>query len=192
MLHLARWLVAKVVGYTIGILYPAFMSFKSLESGDASETGYWLTYWIVWSMIVCVEVFELIIDWIPLYYELKLAFVVYLIHPSSRGAARIFVALVKPLLQTHEQRIDEGIGFVGRRTSESFSMLRERAEAAGISIPDWNAQPGGGGGLRQRGGGAQDPEAGFAAAEPSLAGADGKDAAPPTFAIPPSPADRPE
>jgi hypothetical protein len=34
-LHITRWMISKVVGYTLGIMYPAFMSFKSLESALA-------------------------------------------------------------------------------------------------------------------------------------------------------------
>jgi hypothetical protein len=34
-LHITRWMISKVVGYTLGIMYPAFMSFKSLESASA-------------------------------------------------------------------------------------------------------------------------------------------------------------
>jgi hypothetical protein len=102
MLHLARWFVAKVAGYTLGILYPSYMSFKSLESalptgvichrllsaasghlqlrqqqlrhppevpapaaagGNETTIGYWLTYWIVWSCITVLEIFDVFIEW---------------------------------------------------------------------------------------------------------------------------------
>ena len=70
--------------YSLGIMYPAFMSFKSVDRGDEAAASYWLTYWIVWSFITMVEVFEAIGEMIPFYYELKLALVIWLIHPQSK------------------------------------------------------------------------------------------------------------
>ena len=95
--------------YSLGIMYPAFMSFKSLDSGDSVGTGYWLTYWIVWSCMTVLEVFEAVALYIPLYYELKLAFVVWLIHPQTRGAETCFKSCVQPLLKRHEKHIDDGL-----------------------------------------------------------------------------------
>lgn len=95
--------------YSLGIMYPAFMSFKSLDSGDAAGTGYWLTYWIVWSCMTVLEVFEAVALYIPFYYELKLALVIWLIHPQSKGAEVCFKQFVQPLLKKHEKDIDDGL-----------------------------------------------------------------------------------
>ena len=173
--------------YALGILYPAFMSFKSLDSPDSEQaTRYWLTYWIVWSCMTVLEVFEAVALWIPFYYELKLALVVWLIHPQSKGAAVCFQQFVQPLLKKHEKDIDDGLTFAQEKAGEHLSTLRLKAEAAGFEFPTWEGQAGGapgevgdGGGLRQRGGGGggggggavaadpADPEAGVAAPAPT-------------------------
>ena len=165
------------------------MSFKSLDSPDSEQaTRYWLTYWIVWSCMTVLEVFEAVALWIPFYYELKLALVVWLIHPQSKGAAVVFQQMVQPLLKKHEKDIDDGLTFAQEKAGEHLSTLRLKAEAAGFEFPTWDGPAGGAaggaggdaGGLRQRGGdggGASgggvvaadpaDPEAGVAAPAPT-------------------------
>jgi hypothetical protein len=104
-------------------MYPAFMSFKSLDSGDAAGTGYWLTYWIVWSCMTVLEVFEAVALYIPFYYELKLALVIWLIHPQSKGAEVCFKQFVQPLLKKHEKDIDDGLTHLQVLESIAWTVL---------------------------------------------------------------------
>ena len=155
--------------YSLGIMYPAFMSLKSLDSGDAAGTGYWLTYWIVWSCMTVLEVFEAVALYIPFYYELKLALVIWLIHPQSKGAEVCFKQFVQPMLKKHEKDIDDGLTHLQvrssvapplldarpqvlrsravalrsqERTGEQLSILRKKAEEAGFEFPSWNGPAG--------------------------------------------------
>eukprot|EP01043_Picozoa_sp_COSAG02_P009081 COSAG02_NODE_303_length_25213_cov_126.386199_4_plen_204_part_00 len=56
-----------------------------------------------------LEVFEAVALYIPFYYELKLALVIWLIHPQSKGAEVCFKQFVQPLLKKHEKDIDDGL-----------------------------------------------------------------------------------
>lgn len=109
-------------------MYPAFMSFKSLDSGDAAGTGYWLTYWIVWSCMTVLEVFEAVALYIPFYYELKLALVIWLIHPQSKGAEVCFKQFVQPMLKKHEKDIDDGLTHLQVRSSVAPPLLNARPQ----------------------------------------------------------------
>ena len=44
---------------------------------------------------------------VPLYYEGKLLFVLWLYHPSTNGAALVYARLLSPLLRQHEPAIDQ-------------------------------------------------------------------------------------
>ena len=80
---------------------------------------------IVWSCITTVEVFEdSLLCWLPLYYELKLCLVLWLIHPQSHGAEKVFDLLVKPLLNKHSKRIEEGISMVESHAEVLKSEIR--------------------------------------------------------------------
>jgi len=96
-----------------GIMYPAYRSFKALERPGAEDDAMWLTYWIVFA---CFTLFETIADkfifWIPFYYELKFAFVMYLQLPQTQGAKKLYDDHIKPYLEQQEGVIDEHLSRV--------------------------------------------------------------------------------
>ena len=75
----------------LGVAYPAFMSFLTLEKEDEEEEKQWLTYWVVYGLFNIVDHFAgFILHFIPFYYVLKLAFLVFLFHPSTKGATYVY------------------------------------------------------------------------------------------------------
>ena len=68
----------------IGVAYPAFMSFVALESEGADDDKQWLTYWVVFGLFSILDQFAgILLRLIPFYYVLKVAFLVWMFHPSS-------------------------------------------------------------------------------------------------------------
>ena len=75
----------------IGVAYPAFRSFITLDSGNEAEMKQWLTYWVVFGMLNITDHFAgFILRFIPFYYVLKLALMVALFHPSTNGATWLY------------------------------------------------------------------------------------------------------
>ena len=80
--------LSRPVGYAAGILYPAYMSFKALETPTADDDKQWLTYWIMHAIMQFVEYFaDILISWFPFYYPGKLALLMWLMHPEFKGGA---------------------------------------------------------------------------------------------------------
>lgn len=97
-----------------GFLYPAYMSFKALETPDPGDDVQWLTYWVVFVLITFLDsVFGTVLSIIPLYNVLKLVFYIYLFYPKSRGATVIYENFLKPLLKKYESKIDSTLEKVG-------------------------------------------------------------------------------
>ncbi|XP_039338559.1 receptor expression-enhancing protein 3 isoform X2 [Mauremys reevesii] len=70
----------------------------------------WMMYWIVFALYTVTEtVADLMISWFPLYYELKIAFVIWLLSPYTRGASLMYRKFLHPLLSSKEREIDEYI-----------------------------------------------------------------------------------
>lgn len=88
----------KLITDLFGFLYPAYQSFKAMESSPKeSEATQWLTYWVVFSSLSVVEaVFTFVVNWIPMYYILKTFLVMWLYHPKTMGAAVIYNQVVRP------------------------------------------------------------------------------------------------
>ncbi|NXR62470.1 REEP4 protein, partial [Rhadina sibilatrix] len=67
----------------------------------------WMMYWIVFALFMSTESFtDLFISWFPFYYELKMAFVLWLLSPYTRGASLLYRHLVHPTLTRKEKDID--------------------------------------------------------------------------------------
>ena len=91
-------LFTKPLGVLIGMLYPAYQSFKALESPGIDDDKQWLTYWCVHSFLQVFEYFGeyILTGTIPFYYLVKLVFLVYLMHPQYRGALACYANFVAP------------------------------------------------------------------------------------------------
>uniref|UniRef100_A0A8C0U187 Receptor expression-enhancing protein n=2 Tax=Cyanistes caeruleus TaxID=156563 RepID=A0A8C0U187_CYACU len=70
----------------------------------------WMMYWIVCALYTVTEtITDLTVSWFPLYYELKIAFVICLLSPYTRGTNLIYRKFLHPLLSSKEREIDEYI-----------------------------------------------------------------------------------
>uniref|UniRef100_A0A8B9DQI3 Receptor expression-enhancing protein n=2 Tax=Anatidae TaxID=8830 RepID=A0A8B9DQI3_ANSCY len=93
-----------------GMLYPAYYSYKAVKTKNVKEYVRWMMYWIVFALYTVTEtITDLTVSWFPLYYELKIAFVIWLLSPYTRGASLIYRKFLHPLLSSKEREIDEYI-----------------------------------------------------------------------------------
>ncbi|XP_065602902.1 receptor expression-enhancing protein 3 isoform X1 [Cyrtonyx montezumae] len=93
-----------------GMLYPAYYSYKAVKTKNVKEYVRWMMYWIVFALYTVTEtITDLTISWFPLYYELKIAFVIWLLSPYTRGASLMYRKILHPLLSSKEREIDEYI-----------------------------------------------------------------------------------
>eukprot|EP00850_Spirogloea_muscicola_P003849 SM000016S01837 [mRNA] locus=s16:94280:95001:- [translate_table: standard] len=85
-----------------GLGWPAYASFKAVESFDAADDRQWLTYWVVFASLSFFEPFVyVLLDWLPLYQELKLLLIVWLVLPQTRGAVYVYDHFVAPFFRRH-------------------------------------------------------------------------------------------
>ncbi|KAG0100587.1 receptor accessory protein 4 [Podila epicladia] len=91
-----------------GSLYPAYASFKAINTGDNNRLTAWLMYWSVMGLFSIAEfVLDTFIFWLPFYYEIKLLFVLWMILPQTQGSIFLYQAFVEPYLNQHEHEIDQ-------------------------------------------------------------------------------------
>lgn len=103
---LSHWL-SKVVCNVLGNFYAAYASYQAVKSRDPAEYKQWLTFWVVNACFIVTEYFaDSLVSWVPLYYELKIAFVVWLTLPQFSGATIIYDRVVKRYLEQYEEQID--------------------------------------------------------------------------------------
>jgi len=125
----------------VGFIYPAYCSFKAIKSEDKEDDTQWLTYWVVYAFFVVVEsLTDLLLHWIPFYYGVKLAFLVWCFSPQTRGAVYIFHYAIEPLLSKYEHSIDkvassvvDGLKTIRREYKEDAAALKTKVAGAAAS-----------------------------------------------------------
>ncbi|XP_063276201.1 receptor expression-enhancing protein 4 isoform X2 [Prinia subflava] len=121
------WILDWMFELLFGMLYPAYASFKAMKTKNTQEHVRWMMYWIVFSLFMTTENFtDLFISWFPFYYEVKMAFLVWLLSPYSRGASLLYRRCVHPMLASKEEDIDEFLAQVRERSCQTMLTFGKR------------------------------------------------------------------
>ncbi|CAI2380431.1 unnamed protein product [Moneuplotes crassus] len=122
---------ASIIANIVGVFYPAFQSFKALESEKSVDDKKWLTYWCIFSIFTIVDQFgHVILVWVPFYYILKLCFLMYLFLPYTDGASKIYVTYVLPIYEKYHKNIEAVGEKYADLTSVEFKMDKNEAKKA--------------------------------------------------------------
>lgn len=124
-----------IITNIIGVAYPVFMSFHALEStGSDNDDKQWLTYWVIFALFSVTDQFAgFILHFIPFYYVLKVATLIWLFHPAFQGASYVYRELVHPYvehLNWFEKQIKEGVNQVSDGVKQSIDAA---GRAVGIN-----------------------------------------------------------
>lgn len=118
---MVSWIISRSVVLLFGTLYPAYYSYKAVKTKNVKEYVRWMMYWIVFALYTVLEtITDLTLAWFPLYYELKIAIVIWLLSPYTRGASLIYRKCLHPLLSSREREIDEYIVQAKERSYETM------------------------------------------------------------------------
>merc|ERR1712232_1485561 len=93
----------------VGFVYPAYASFKAIETVQKDDDTQWLTYWVVYAVFTVVESFsDAILFWVPFYYSFKFGFLLWMM--LSRGAETLYKLVLWPLFKSQQDVIDHALG----------------------------------------------------------------------------------
>jgi len=97
-----------VVCVVVGFLFPVYQSYKTIEKPQPELLRNWLMYWVVYGIFSTLESYsDKGLSWVPLYYPLKLAFLMWCFLPKYNGATKLFQGVLRPVLKSHEGNIEE-------------------------------------------------------------------------------------
>lgn len=114
---------------SVGFIYPAYYSFKSLNTKTDYDDKQWLIYWIVYSFITTLELFiGFIFYWIPFYYLLKLSFLLWLSHEKTQGAQFIYNNYLKQKLIDNEKLMDNSISIVNEKINNVINSVNDKLD----------------------------------------------------------------
>ncbi|KAI3738504.1 hypothetical protein L2E82_28538 [Cichorium intybus] len=102
-------LITTTLVLILGYAYPAFECFKTIErrGTENAELRFWCQYWVLIAIITVFErIADLFVSWVPMYYEMKLALIIYLWYPKTKGTGYVYETLLRPFLSRHETDIE--------------------------------------------------------------------------------------
>lgn len=86
----------KTISDLVGFVYPFYATITAIEA-KSDDIGYWLTYWVVYSLFdVFEDILDTLLNWLPFFYPLKIAFFLWLFMPQTEGAKTIYNVAVLP------------------------------------------------------------------------------------------------
>ncbi|CAM6093082.1 unnamed protein product [Calypogeia fissa] len=120
-------LIVRAFSVILAYVYPAYASYKALESNGPEGPSQWLTYWIVLGLFNVLEfVVHWALKWYGIIYWIKLGFVLWLQLPQFKGAQFLYVKFIHPQLKRHEEKIDVVLDQGVQRASSNLHKLQER------------------------------------------------------------------
>lgn len=124
---MVSWIISRIVVLAFGTLYPAYSSYKAVKTKNVKEYVKWMMYWIVFALFTTAEtVTDLLLSWFPFYFELKIAFVIWLLSPYTKGSSVLYRKFVHPTLSNKEKEIDEYIAQAKDRSYETMMKFGKR------------------------------------------------------------------
>ncbi|XP_022135186.1 HVA22-like protein e [Momordica charantia] len=89
-------------GPVLMLLYPLYASVVAIESTSKLDDEQWLAYWIIYSFLTLMEmVLQPLLEWIPIWYSVKLVFVAWLVLPQFKGAAFLYERFVRQQIKKY-------------------------------------------------------------------------------------------
>ncbi|KAK1418204.1 hypothetical protein QVD17_27347 [Tagetes erecta] len=105
-------IVIRTACCTVGVALPVYSTYKAIETKNQNEQQKWLLYWAVYGSFSVGEIFaDKFISWFPLYYHMKLAFLVWLQLPTTDGAKQLYMYHLRPFFLRHQARLDQIAGW---------------------------------------------------------------------------------
>ncbi|XP_037531812.1 receptor expression-enhancing protein 2 [Nematolebias whitei] len=124
---MVSWIISRIVVLAFGTLYPAYSSYKAVKTKNVKEYVKWMMYWIVFALFTTAETAtDLLLSWFPFYFELKIAFVIWLLSPYTKGSSVLYRKFVHPTLSNKEKEIDEYITQAKDRSYETMMRFGKR------------------------------------------------------------------
>ncbi|ORX55825.1 hypothetical protein DM01DRAFT_1321186 [Hesseltinella vesiculosa] len=101
-------LAGQLITNALSWLYPAYASFKAIESPSKDDDTQWLTYWTVVGFVQLIEYFsDMLLYWFPFYYLFKTLLILWLTLPRFRGAQTLYHRVLRPQLLKLQTDIDK-------------------------------------------------------------------------------------
>jgi len=92
-----------------GFAYPAYKSFKAIESSEKGDDTQWLTYWMIFAVFSLAEetVMKPVEAYAPFFFAWKIVFLLWCYLPQTKGADLLYTEFVGPQMRNLGEYVEE-------------------------------------------------------------------------------------
>jgi len=114
----------------IGFAYPAYASFKALETKRKEDDTKWLTYWIVYGFLSVIEFFsDILLSWFPLYWLGKCLILIWCFAPVEwNGSDLIYRQVIRQLFLKYESKTDKLIREASSVAEDFINLASDKVQ----------------------------------------------------------------
>ncbi|XP_017089684.2 uncharacterized protein Reepl1 [Drosophila bipectinata] len=116
----------RLLSMVVGCLYPAFASFKVLDSQRLNEEDLriWLSYWIVYGVFLVFDFLTSgLAPFVPLLNEMKLVYLLWLLPSLGGGNQIIYEEFLRSFFSSNETCIDRALSHATLTGSDFLSQI---------------------------------------------------------------------
>lgn len=108
-----------------------YASVIAIETTSKLDDEQWLAYWILYSFLTLMEmVLQPALKYIPIWYDIKLALVAWLVLPQFRGAAFIYEKFVREQIRKIQNRPPQTADGKGKNKFVDFISSKKGEQEA--------------------------------------------------------------
>eukprot|EP00301_Raphidiophrys_heterophryoidea_P023382 c7292_g1_i2.p1 GENE.c7292_g1_i2~~c7292_g1_i2.p1 ORF type:complete len:160 (-),score=33.20 c7292_g1_i2:58-537(-) len=99
---------SRILGFIVAFVFPMYKTIKCVSSPEKDDKTQWLVYWVLIGLLNTLEAtFIFILEFIPMYYEIKLALIIWLQfgNPETNSLS-LYNHFFKPVLAKYDNNID--------------------------------------------------------------------------------------
>ncbi|KAL5099401.1 hypothetical protein RYX36_003728 [Vicia faba] len=120
---------------SVGVALPVYSTFKAIESKNQDAQQRCLVYWAAFGSFSLIEVFtDKLISWVPMYYHVKFAFLVWLQLPPTNGAKQLYMNHLRPFLLKHQESLDRVLGLAYCEVIKLVSSYQKEIQTVKIMV----------------------------------------------------------
>lgn len=114
-----------------GCWFPAYMTFKAIESNEVEQNRVWLVYWVIYTLLTLGDRWVMmLLRPLPFVSIIKILLYVALYNSKIRGASYIYQYALRPLFKKYEPLLDKqliGIQEVAAKKYEEAKPMLQKA-----------------------------------------------------------------
>ena len=134
VLTTTKWF-SSYVTCLVGVLCPTYMTLKVIENPEDGDDKQYLTYWVVYGLFSVIDIFTaFLVNRIPFYYTIKLAFLIWLFMPNFKGAVHVYNIIIGPIFRKYEYKFDKGVDKIVSKGKDITEKAKETLEENQVKI----------------------------------------------------------